>query len=213
MRKGVQDQYLPQTALTGGAALTPHEASARMTLPAARWWSLVARGAAPILFGSLVLVVPPNDLLRLVIPWGWSAFVDAIIVAVIATCAGGDGLRWGWLAFEGLVSVATGVVTFLWRDVTAVGLLSVIAVWAVLTGFSEVVGAIRLRRLMAGERVLAAIGIVASAVGIVLLAVAGPRALAHPWLIGAYALVFGALQIALGVGVQRWSRSAARSIS
>ena len=48
----------------------------------------------------------------------------------------------GRLAFEGLVSVATGVVTFLWRDVTAVGLLSVIAVWAVLTGFSEVVGAI-----------------------------------------------------------------------
>jgi len=190
--------------------MTAHDASPRVNVLATRGWSLVARGATAILFGVLVLVAPPSGLLALMILWGSFAFVDGIICAVVAVWAEGDGLRSGWLAFEVLVSIATGTVTFLVRNLSAGALLTAIAVWAVSIGFSEIVGAIRLRRLRRVERVLAAIGIVASAVGIVLLVVAGPHALAHAWLIDAYALVFGALLIALGVGVHQWSRSEAR---
>jgi uncharacterized membrane protein HdeD (DUF308 family) len=195
--------------------MTAHEASPRVTTLTGRWWSLLIRGAAAIVFGILVMVVPPSptSLLALVLLWCSYAFADGIICAVVATWARGDGVRCGWLAFEGLVSFAAGVFTILSCNVTAVALLTVIAAWAVSTGFLEVVGAIRLRRLMAGERALAATGILAFVVGVVLLVVAGPRALARPWLIELYALVFGALLISLGVGVHRWSRSAARSIS
>ncbi len=194
--------------------MTSPMASSRVNVLATRGGSLVARGAVAIVFGVLVLVVPPPGLLTLVILWGSYAFADGIICAVVAIWARGDGARCGWLAFEGLVSVATGALTVLWRDPTVVVLLNVIVAWAVLVGFSEVVGAIRLRRLIAGERVLAGMAIVSSAVGTVLLVVAGPRALGHPWLIDAYALLFGALLIALGVGADHHrSRTEGRSES
>jgi uncharacterized membrane protein HdeD (DUF308 family) len=193
--------------------MTGHDASPRASVLGTRGWSLVARGAAAILAGILVVAVPPTSLFAVVVLWGSYALVDAITVNVLAKWADLAGLRYGWLAFEALVSLGTGVLTFLWHDLSAVGLLTVIASWAVLTGFSEVVGAIRLRRLMTGERALAASGIVAFSVGVFLLVVVGPRALANPWLIDAYALLFGALLIALGVGGDRWKRAEARSRS
>lgn len=191
--------------------MTAHDAGPRASVLGTRGWSLVARGAAAILFGTLVLVVPPTSLFTVVVLWGSYAFVDAIIVNVLVKWAGAAGLRCGWLAFEGLVSLATGVLTFVWHDLPPLALLSVIAAWAALAGFAETVGAIRLRRLLPGERALAGGGIVAFSVGVVLLVAAGPRALAHPWLVDAYALLFGALLIALGVGGRRWARSPARS--
>ncbi len=183
MRNGAQVERRPARRAHEGPASTGHEASARPAVLASRWWSLVARGAAPIVFGALALAVPPRALVCVASAWGSYAFVDAIMNAVHATWVGDNGLRWGWLAFEAAVSVATGALAFLWRDVTAVGLLTVIAAWAVSASFSEVVGTIRLRRLAGAERGLAAIGIVASG-----------------WLIDGCALVFGALLIALGVG-------------
>ena len=171
-----------------------------------RWWSLVLRGAAAIAFGALALSVPRAALPIVTVVWGSFAFGDAITSAVLAACAAGDRLRWGWLAFETIGSGATGVLAFFAHAVTPAMLVAAVALWAVMTSFSEVVGAVRVRRLMRGERVLAMLGIVAAALAAVLLATAGPGFLARPALINAYAVGGGALLIALGIGVLRWSR-------
>lgn len=178
---------------------------------AARWWTLVVRGTAAIMFGALALIVPPDGLLTLAILWGSYAFADGIWGAMLATCVAGDRQRWGWLAFEGVVSIATGVLMFFWHPPTAAALLTSVAAWSVLVGFSETIGAVRLRPLSGGERVLAAMSLVAFAAGVIRLVTAGPRFLANPWLMDAYTLVFGALVIALGVGIHRWSRVEGRS--
>lgn len=179
---------------------------------AARWWTLVVRGAAAIVFGAAALIVPAGGLLTLVILWGSYAFADGIWGAMLATCVAGDRQRWGWLGFEAVLSTATGVLAFFWHP-TAAALLTSIAAWSVLSAFSEVIGAVRLRPLIGGERVLAGMGLVAFAAGIIRLVTAGPHFLANPWLMDAYTLLFGALVIALGVGVHRWSRAEERAAS
>jgi uncharacterized membrane protein HdeD (DUF308 family) len=173
-----------------------------------RWWAIVIRGVAAILFGVLTFVAPRESLLVLVLFWGAYALMDGVFNLVLAV-RGARVLRgWGWLLFEALVSIAAGVITFVWPAITAIGLLVVIAVWAVLTGVAEIATAIRIRRLVRGEWLLALSGILSIVFGVLLLARPQAGALAVTWIIGAYAILFGLLLVGLGVRVHRWVKFA-----
>ncbi len=106
-----------------------------------RWWALVIRGLAAIAFGVLAFANPSISLFALVILWGAYAIVDGVFAVVVAIRGARVVPGWGWLLAEGIVSIASGVVTYLWPGITAVALLAMIAVWAVLTGVAEIVTA------------------------------------------------------------------------
>jgi uncharacterized membrane protein HdeD (DUF308 family) len=171
----------------------------------ARWWALVIRGLAAVAFGILTFFKPSISLLSLVILWGAYALVDGVF-AIVHSIRGARIVQgWGWLLAGGIVSIGAGVVAFLWPGITALAFLVVISAWALLTGIAEIVTAIRLRRHLRGEWMLAASGILSIAFGVLLAANPGPGALAVTWLIGLYAILFGALLVALGFQLQNWS--------
>jgi len=89
----------------------------------------------------------------------------------------------------------------------------VIAAWAVLTGIAEVTTAIQLRRHLRGEWLLAASGVLSIAFGVLLASKPGAGALAVTWLIGGYAIVFGALVVALGFQLHHWGQIADHPVS
>lgn len=179
---------------------------------AARWWVLVIRGIAAILFGILAIVVPGASLLALVIIWGVYALVDGVFSLILAARGARAGRSWGWLLFGGIVGIAAGVVAFAWPGITAMVLLFVIAFWAVLTGIAEIAAAIWLRREISGEWLLVTSGILSIIFGVLLLLFPGAGALAVVWMIGAYAIIYGALLIGLGVRLHRWDRSHERPL-
>lgn len=183
----------------------PNVSALNVSALAARWWVPVIRGVAAILFGVLAIVAPGTSLLALVILWGAYALVDGVLNLMLATRRSGTGQSWGWLLFEGLVSVAAGVLTFAWPRMTALALLTVIAVWAVLTGTAKVVTAIGLRRQISSEWTLAVSGVLSILFGVLLLLRPGAGALALVWMIGGYAIIFGALLIGLGFRLNRWA--------
>jgi uncharacterized membrane protein HdeD (DUF308 family) len=171
----------------------------------ARWWALVIRGLAAVAFGILAFVKPSISLLALVILWGAYALVDGVFATVLSIRGARIVRGWGWQLAGGIVSIGAGVVAFLWPGMTALVLLAVIAAWAVLTGTAEVVTAVRLRRHLRGEWMLAASGILSIVFGVTLAANPGAGALAVTWLIGLYALLFGALLVALGFRLRHWA--------
>lgn len=171
---------------------------------AARWWAPVVRGVAAILFGVLAFVVPGASLAALVILWGAYAIVDGGFAIALAAQRGAAGGRWGWFLFEGLVSIAAGVATFVWPQITALALLYVIAVWAVITGVAEIAAAIALRRVISGEWLLALSGVLSIVFGVLLFGHPGAGALAVVWTIGGYAIAFGVLLVGLGIRLHRW---------
>ena len=61
--------------------------------------------------------------------------------------------RW-WLAIVGLAGLAAGALTFLMPGLTALVLLTFIAVWAIVLGVMEIIGAIKLRKEIQGEWLL-----------------------------------------------------------
>jgi uncharacterized membrane protein HdeD (DUF308 family) len=98
---------------------------------------------------------------------------------------------------EGLVGIAAGVLTLIWPGLTAIALLYLIAAWAIVTVALEIAAAIRLRKVIANEWLLGLSGIASLGFGIVLILFPGAGALTVVIWIGAYALVFGALVVAL----------------
>lgn len=165
---------------------------------ASRWWMLVVRGLAAVSFGLVAIAAPGIDLRALLLLWGAYALVDGLFGLIFALRAGRKGGRWGWPLFEGIAGILAAIVSFVWPGLTVLVLVTIIAVWAVLTGFFEIVAAVALRRALSGEWLLAASGALSVAVGVFLLAFpdAGARALVT--LIGVYALAFGAMLVALG---------------
>lgn len=162
------------------------------------WWSLVLRGIAAILFGILAFVWPAITLTALVFLWGAYALVDGVFAIAAGVKTYGENRRWWVLLLEGVLSVIAGVVAFVIPGITALVLLMLIAAWAIVTGVFEIAAAIQLRKEIKGEWLLALAGIASILFGVVLFINPGPGAIALVWLIGAYAIVFGILLIALG---------------
>ncbi len=162
------------------------------------WWALVLRGLVALLFGVLTFVWPEISLTALVMLFGAYALVDGLFTAVAAFRAPEGYKHWWALLLEGVFGVAAGVLAFVWPGITALVLLYLIAAWALVTGVFEVAAAVRLRKLISGEWLLALSGALSVLFGVMLVAWPGAGALAVLWLIGAYAVLFGVLLMALG---------------
>lgn len=170
------------------------------------WWVPVLRGAVAILLGILLLASPKMGLFVLVVMWGTYAFLDGLFNLLMAARGPRPGERRGWLIFEGIVSVAAGVVTFAWPQITALALLMVIAAWALLTGIAEIAAAISQRKQLRHAWLLGLGGALSVAFGILLFAFPSTGALAVLWMIGVYAIVFGGSLVAFGLQLRTWRR-------
>lgn len=160
---------------------------------ARNWWTFLVRGLLAIAFGLAALVWPDVTLLVLVILFAAYALVDGTI-SVIFGLTGRDAVRW-WMVLWGLVGVAVGIVVFLSPGIGALALVYAIAAWAIIRGAMEIAAAITWRNEIRNEWVLIVAGALSIIVGGALALFPGTGALAVVWLIGAYAVVFGALML------------------
>lgn len=166
---------------------------------ARNWWAIAIRGVAAILFGIVAVFLPGAALYALVIVFAAYAFVDGIFAIIAAVRAAESHQRWATLLVSGLFGIAIGVITWFFPHLTALGLLYVIAAWAVVTGIFELVAAFELRRHLPGEWWWVLAGLVSIAFGLLLFWHPGAGALAVVWIIAAYAIAFGIFLLGLAV--------------
>jgi uncharacterized membrane protein HdeD (DUF308 family) len=171
------------------------------------WWALAIRGFAALIFGLLTFLIPGVTIALLVLWFGAYALVDGIF-SIIAAWRSPDGrARWGSLLIEGIAGIVAGVLTFLWPHITATVLVFLIAGWAVVTGVFEIVAAIRLRRLIANEWALIAMGVLSVIFGLFVFVAPIAGAIAIAFTIGAYAIIFGVLLLVLAFRMRSWLRT------
>ena len=170
------------------------------------WWVVLLRGVAGVAFGIITVMAPGISLAALVLLWGAYAFADGVLALVTAIRRVGEGGRWWLLLLEGLVGIAAGVLTLLIPGITAIALLYLIAAWALVTGALEIAAAIRLRKVISNEWLLALSGVASLIFGVLLIVFPRAGALAVVLWIGAYAFVFGALLIALAFRLRSLGR-------
>jgi uncharacterized membrane protein HdeD (DUF308 family) len=168
------------------------------------WWLLALRGLVAVLFGVLAFVWPGITLITLVWLFGAFALVNGLLSLVLAAKAPKGYPRFGSLIFGGLLGILAGLVTFVMPGITALGLLILIAVWALVTGILEIIAAIKLRKIITNEWLLILAGIASVAFGVILLLRPAAGALALIWWFGAWALIFGILMIVLAFRMRSW---------
>jgi uncharacterized membrane protein HdeD (DUF308 family) len=169
-----------------------------------KWWLLLLRGIAAIVFGILAFVWPVITLLTLTLLWGAFAVADGIFAlwGAISGPGGQTGSR-VWLAIVGIAGILAGLLAFAWPGLTALVLLVFIAVWAIIIGVMQIWGAIQLRKEIEGEWLLILSGLLSVAFGVLLLVQPGAGALAVVWIIGWYAILAGCIYIALAFRLKK----------
>ncbi len=159
------------------------------------WWAFAIRGVLAILAGVLAILVPGPALAALILVFGAYSIVDGAF-AIAAGMGASGGPRW-LMILGGVAGLVIGAFAFTQPTLTALALLTVIAAWAIATGIFEILAAIRLREIIDREWVLVLNGVISVAFGAFLLISPGAGALALIWLIGWYAIVAGAMYLAV----------------
>lgn len=169
------------------------------------WWFTLIRGIVAILFGIMTFIWPGITILSLTILWGSFALVDGVMaIATAFSKTTASSSRW-WLGLAGLVGVAAGILTFMAPLATSLGLLVFLAAWLVVSGILQIVGAIRLRKVIDNEWLLATVGALSVLLGLSLVAFPGSGLVSVAWMIGAFAIVAGVSFIGLSLRLKRIS--------
>jgi len=168
------------------------------------WWLLALRGLVAVLFGVLAFMWPGATLITLVWLFGAFALVNGILSLVLAAKTPKGYPKVGSLIFGGLLGILAGLLAFVMPGITALGLLILIAAWAIVTGIMELVAAVRLRKIINNEWLLVLAGIASVVFGILLLFQPAAGALVLIWWIGAWALLSGILLMILAFRIRNW---------
>src|SRR4051794_4881152 len=142
------------------------------------WGWIVARGIAAVIFGVLAFALPGITLAALILLWGAYALADGIL-AMIAAFKIRDRSKPFWaLLVIGILGIVAGILTFLWPGMTAIVLLAFIAAWSLIMGVLQIVAAIRLRKAINNEWLLALSGLLSVIFGGLMLINPGAGAIA-----------------------------------
>ncbi len=173
------------------------------------WGWVVARGVVAVLFGLMALLFPGAAFLAMVAVFAGYALVEGVasVVMSLRSPIPRQG-RWWALLIEGACGIAVAALLLFRPARTILALLLVLGTFAIITGVMEVAAAVRLRRVLRGEWMLGLAGLLSIAFGVLVWAWPAAGALTLVWWTGAYALIFGALFIALGVRLSRHARQA-----
>ncbi|HEY0959210.1 MAG TPA: DUF308 domain-containing protein [Novosphingobium sp.] len=189
-----------------------NEARTGASLLSRNWAWFVVRGGLALILGAVAILFPLSALFAFTMVFAAYAGADGLL----STIAGVRGAtrkeeRWWALVLRGIIGIAVAVLFMLMPFVAtlsyALATLGVLSAWAIIVGALELAAAIRLRKDIEGEWLLALSGILSILLGcaIPVALVITPLAtiMSVAWLIAGYAVIAGFVLIGLGLRLRR----------
>lgn len=167
-----------------------------LSVLASRWPVLATRGILALLFGVAAVIWPGATVLTLVVLFGLYALAEGILCGILAFAKQPQQPRW-LLGLEAVAGVVVGFYALTRPGITAVSMLAVLGIWALVAGALRIGQAIALRKQIDNEWMLAASGALTIVLGLIVLARPGAGLLAVAWLVGLVAIAFGAAELSL----------------
>ncbi len=130
------------------------------------WWLVTVRGVLALLFGLVALFSPYIVIFSLITFFAFFAILSGVFILTLAFLGETDnkGLR----ILEGLIFLGAGIVVFL-NPVSALGgIMIFIAAWAILSGIIQIIGAVKLRKVITNEWFMILNGVISIIFGVVL---------------------------------------------
>ena len=164
--------------------------------------SLIARGILAAAVGIIALAWPSVTVLALVIVFAVYAFTAAGLQAARAFSSRTAGPVIGHLLI-GLADLAAGVVALAWPGPTALVLVLIVGVWAVIAGLAEIAAAFAAGEPAGTRAMFILAGLATAAFGVVLCARPGIGAITLALLFGLFSLIYGISRITLGAHLRQ----------
>lgn len=189
---------LDRSDLMGGpGAYPPRSRMEEMSALLARnWWAIALRGAFAVLFALAAFLLPLATLGALMLLFAVYMLADGVLAIVAGARAAAHHERWGLLILEGVVNLLIGAVAFLRPDLTVLVIVTLLGLWAVVSGALMLAAAFRLHAGH-GRWWLALSGAISILWGVLLYTSPVAGALVLAWWMGGYALVFGIVLLVL----------------
>ncbi len=168
--------------------------------------SLIARGILAVIVGIIALAWPSVTVLALVILFAIYAFIAAGLQAARAFSSAKAGPVFGHLLL-GLADLAAGVVALAWPGPTALVLVLIVGVWAVIAGLVEFFAAFASGEPAGTRAMLILGGLVTIAFGVVLCARPGLGAVTLALLFGLFNLIAGIWMLVQGTELRRTGKT------
>lgn len=173
-----------------------------LDLYANNWGWVALRGLLSIIFGVLVFFSPLSAIVALTLLLGIYLLIDGGMT-LYYTFAGRNESEPGWWSFlEGALSVVAGLFALISPALAGITLATVFAllvgVWAIVTGGTQIINAVRLRREIEGEFWMGLAGILSVIFGVVIALNPFVGGIVLTQVIGIYAVIFGIMLLMLG---------------
>jgi len=130
----------------------------------------------------------------------------------------GIASRWGWIVLRGVVAILFGLLAFSHPGAMTLGLILTFGAYAFIGGVASIISAARRERAGASWGALLVEGLLGIAVAVMAVLWPATAALAFVWVIGAWAVITGALEIVTAVRMRKvieheWTLGLAGAVS
>jgi len=167
---------------------------------------LVTRGVMSLLFGIIILVWPAITLHVILVLFALYVLIAGAASAIGSVVDRHENEAWPLGLIFGTIAAFIGLYLLDKPNLTAVVVVYLIGLYAVMAGILDIVAGIALRKQIKGEWVLIVVGLLTLAFGLYLFANPGAGAVALVWLIGIYSLISGVLWLAAAASHHTASR-------
>ena len=168
--------------------------------------SLILLGILAVIAGIVALAWPGITVYALVLVFAVYAFIDAGLEAMRAFSSRSAGPVFGHLLL-GLISLAAGVVAVAWPAPTALVLVLVIGIWAVVGGIAEIVTGFGAGETAGTRAMFILTGLVSVAFGVLLFARPNIGAVTLALLFGLFSLFYGITEIVMGAQLHQTGKT------
>lgn len=170
------------------------------------WWVLVLYGVIAVLFGIGAFLWPGKTAIAIAWAFGVMALAEGVL-SLIALFSRDIAVSKGWLALYALASLVFGVLAVLNPVATAGILLLFLAAWLLVAGIYRIVLAIRIRKEVTGEWMIALSGVLAITLAVLFVMRPAAGLVTVALWIGVAALFYGVLQIMAGFRLRRLAKA------
>ena len=167
---------------------------------------LALQGAAALLFGILALLWPGATLLVLVALFAAYALISGGAAIVAAIRHRNEDRGWWLVLLLGIVSIAAGVLAIFNPEITIFVLVLLMGANALVTGVLQISIAIRLRKQIEREWLLALAGAVSIVFAVLVFLFPAAGAFAMVFMVSFYAMLTGFLLLTLAFRARKWAK-------
>lgn len=167
------------------------------------WWLLTINGIAAIIFGLLAIFWPGITLLILFIYFGILAVFTGMFFIIGGLLNYQKTELWDFWLFEGVLNISIGAIILAFPEVSVKLFLILIGLWALLTGFIQIISAIKLRSVIPQYYIYVINGLLALIFGLLIILNPFETALVLTVFIGTYAVVLGIFSIVISLKMRK----------